>query len=408
MTGALSPTTPEGVLDAVARALVDGQRLDIVGQGTKRGWGSPSRSNRVLDLSGLAGITLYEPDELVLSARAGTPMATIEAALAAQRQMLAFEPIDMSGIYGHGLGAGTIGGAVACNLAGPRRIKAGAARDHLLGFHAVSGRGEAFKSGGRVVKNVTGYDLSKLIAGSFGTLAVMTEVTVKVLPAPEKSRTVAIYGLDETAATEAMAAALNSPHEVSGAAHLPLGAAQGSQVGYVRAAARAVTAIRVEGPGPSVEHRCAALRAELARFGPVEELHSMNTAKLWREIRDVAPLLPDGSRDLWRLSVPPAAGPAVLAELFFGAGLDRGAYLMDWGGGLIWLALPPRPGDHLPIRAAASAAGGHATLIRASAETRATVPIFQPEPPAVTALSARVREAFDPAGVLGARTREAV
>jgi glycolate oxidase FAD binding subunit len=402
MTGTLSPATPDAVLDAVRAALADGHKLAIAGQGTKRGLGRPTATNRILDLSGLAGILLYEPDELVLSARAGTPMAAIEAALAEQRQMLAFEPMDMSGIYGHGRGAGTIGGALACNLAGPRRIKAGAARDHLLGFHAVSGRGEAFKSGGRVVKNVTGYDLSKLICGSHGTLAVLTEVTVKVLPAPEKSRTVVIYGLDETAATEAMAAALNSPHEVSGAAHLPQPAAQHSRVGYVRAAARSVTALRVEGPGPSVEHRCAALRAELARFGPVEELHSMNTRTLWREIRDVAPLLPDAARDLWRLSVPPASAPAVLADLFFGAGLDRGAYLMDWGGGLIWLTLPPRLGDHVAIRAAVAASGGHATLIRASVETRAAVPVFHPEPPALAALSQRVRAAFDPHGILSA------
>ena len=165
-------------------------------------------------------------------------------------------------------GAGTIGGALSCNLAGPRRLKAGAARDHFLGFKAVSGRGEAFQAGGRVVKNVTGYDLCKLLAGAHGTLAVLTEVTIKVLPAPEKSRTVLIYGLDDGGAILALSRALNSPHEVSGAAHLPAAVAARSTVDFVAGSGRAVTAIRVEGPGPSVEHRCEALAPRTAGCRP--------------------------------------------------------------------------------------------------------------------------------------------
>ncbi|MCW5774572.1 MAG: FAD-binding protein, partial [Rhodospirillaceae bacterium] len=273
MTVSLSPSTPEQVLDAVQQALAAEAPLEIVGHGTKRGWGRPVKSNRVLDLSKLAGITLYEPDELVLSAKAGTPMAEIEALLAEHNQMLAFEPPfffpPAAGSEPAGARGDTLGGVVACNLSGPRRIKAGAARDHVLGLRAVNGRGEAFKAGGRVMKNVTGYDLPKLLCGSFGTLAVMTEITVKVLPAPEKARTVLVLGLSDSEARDAMAAALNSPHDVSGAAHLPEAVAARSGVSYVRRAGRAVTAIRVEGFGPSVEARCQALRGLLVGFGVV-------------------------------------------------------------------------------------------------------------------------------------------
>ena len=445
MTTTLSPTSADDVLAAIQEALAQEAPLEIVGGGTKRGWGRPVKSNRILDLSGLRGVTLYEPDELVLSAKAGTPLDEIETLLGEHKQMLAFEPPDLGAIYGFpsplgGEGQGvrgrpreasgafpsppaplpqggrgaTLGGVIACNLSGPRRIKAGAARDHFLGFHAVSGRGEAFKAGGRVMKNVTGYDLAKLICGSFGTLAVMTEITVKVLPAPEKARTVLLLGLDDSDARDAMAAALNSPREVSGAAHLPRKAAARSAVDYVRGAGHAVTALRVEGFGPSVEARCKALRDLLAGFGASEELHTMNSANLWREIRDVAPLLPDSAAqgagqaalDLWRLSVPPASGAPIMASLVFGdrssGGIANDSYFYDWGGGQIWLAMPPANPVKTAamIRAAVSSSGGHATLMRASEQTRETASAFQPEMPAVAALSQRLKDAFDPKRIL--------
>ncbi len=402
MSTALSPTTADDVLAAVRAAAAEASPLEIVGGGTKRGWGRPVKSNRILDLSGLSGVTLYEPDELVLSARAGTPLAEIEALVAGHRQMLAFEPPDWAPLFATAGGSGgrqTIGGILACNMAGPRRIKAGAARDFLLGFHAVNGLGEAFKSGGRVVKNVTGYDLSKLICGSFGTLAVMTDITIKVLPAPEKTRTVLVYGLDEAAAIAAMAEAMNSQHEVSAAAHLPAAIAARAAVDYVRDAGKPVTALRVEGHGPSVEHRCGALRDLLKRHGATEELHSLRAVRLWREIRDVVPLLPDPARDLWRLSVPPSGGPAVAAAIR--ARLDA-EMVFDWAGGLIWIAVPPdAPAAAAAlIRNAVAPGGGQATLMRASAQSREAVPPFQPEAAAVAALSQRVREAFDPNKIL--------
>lgn len=428
----LSPTSADDVLAAVQQAFAQEQPLEIVGGGTKRGWGRPVKSNRILDLSRLSGVTLYEPEELVLSAKAGTPMAEIEALLAANKQMLAFEPPDLAGVFGlappQGAGAPqgkalisealpsgairpyprqTLGGVIACNLSGPRRIKAGAARDHFLGFHAVSGRGEAFKAGGRVMKNVTGYDLPKLLCGSFGTLAVMTEITVKVLPAPEKARTVLLIGLDDTDARDAMAAALNSPHEVSGAAHLPRKVAARSSVSYVRGAAQAVTALRVEGFGPSVEARCKALRELLASFGPSEELHSMNSTTLWREIRDVAPLLPEPAAqgavlDLWRLSVPPASGAPIMASLVMGEGFANDGYFYDWGGGQIWLAVPrAKPSaTAATIRGLVESTHGQAALVHTSDETRELVSVFQREPPALAAISNRLKEAFDPKGIL--------
>ena len=398
MTESLKPESAAQVVDAVEWAAAEEQPLEVLGRASKRGLGRPVQASRGLDLSGLAGITLYEAEELVLSAGAGTPLAEITAALTEKNQELAFEPPDLGPLLGGEAGAGSIGGVLACTLAGPRRIKAGAARDHFLGVSAVSGRGEAFKSGGRVVKNVTGYDLCKLMAGSYGTLAAMTDVTVKVLPAAEKTRTVLLLGLDDAGALAAMTRALGSAHEVSGAAHLPAALAAGSDVSYVREAGGAVTALRVEGTGPSVEYRCAALRRELADLGESEELHGHNSAVFWQELRDVRPFVTQPERLVWRISVPPQAGPQVVAAL---AGGEGALYYLDWGGGLVWLALPAsKDGGHEAVRAALRDCGGHATLIRGPETLRAAVPVFQPQDSAMAALTKRVKDGFDPRRVL--------
>ena len=400
----LRPSDPQQVADIVAWAVAEGTGLEVIGGGTKRGLGRPARPVHVLDVSGVAGITNYEPAELVLTAAAATPMSEIEAAVAANSQMLAFEPGDLGLLYGVAAGGATLAGVVACNLSGPRRVKAGAARDHLLGFDAVNGRGERFKAGGRVVKNVTGYDLCKLLAGSYGTLAVLTELTVKVLPAPEKTRTVLVYGLDDVGASAAMTAALGSSHEVSGAAHLPAPIAATSAVDYVAGAGQAVTALRVEGVAPSVVARCAALMAELAGFGPVEELHGTNSMTLWAALRDVAPFVGGGhslwgGHTIWRLSVPPRAGHAVVAAIL----RDRaGVAYYDWGGGLIWLALDPASVDAgaVGVRAAVALHGGHATLVRAPDAVREAVAVFEPQPDGLARLTERVKDGFDPRRVL--------
>src|SRR5687767_3416806 len=221
MAETFKPANADEVRDVVAWAAAEERPLEIIGHGSKRGVGRPVQAEHTLDLSGLAGITLYEPEELVLSACAGTPLREIELLLKQRGQMLAFEPMDFGPLFGRARGRGTIGGVLAANASGPRRLKAGAARDHVLGIHAVSGRGEAFKSGGRVVKNVTGYDLSKGLAGSWGTLAVVTDVTFKVLPRPEAVATLVIAGLDDARAVTTLCEAMGTPWEISGAAHLP-------------------------------------------------------------------------------------------------------------------------------------------------------------------------------------------
>jgi glycolate oxidase FAD binding subunit len=308
--------------------------------------------------------------------------------------------MDYGPLLGVAAGSGTVGGALAANLSGPRRIKAGAARDHFLGVHAVSGRGETFKSGGRVVKNVTGYDLCKLLAGSWGTLAAMTDVTVKTLPRAETEETVLLFGLDDAAAGRAMLDAMGSSADVSGAAHLP--AAVAGRMGAVGSGG-AVTAFRLEGVAPSVVHRRRLLEALPGPFGGLDTLDAGASRALWQAIRDVTPFAadgPSGARHVWRISTAPTQGPRLGSTLAAQGGAE---ILYDWGGGLIWAALPPSDdaGAAL-VRATVAAAGGHSTLIRAPAAVRAAVAVFTPEPAAVTALTKRLRDGFDPRGVLNA------
>ncbi|MDE2229536.1 MAG: glycolate oxidase subunit GlcE [Alphaproteobacteria bacterium] len=378
------PTDEKQLVDIVAAAVAGEQPLEVVAGGSKRGLGRPLQLPHTLDVTGFSGIRQYEPEELVLTAGAATPLTEIERALTARRQMLAFEPGDWRAPLGSSATDQTLGGVIACNLAGPRRIRQGAARDHFLGVAAVSGRGEAFKAGGRVVKNVTGYDLCKLLAGSYGTLAVMTEVTVKVLPAPEATRSVVFVGLDDARAVAAMIHGLNSSHELSGAAHLP------------KVDGRARTALRVEGPAPSVEARSAALCGELKQFGAADILGDADSVKLWTAVRNVDPLAA-GGRAIWRVSLAPTGAPAFLAAVRGALDID---YILDWGGGLVWLAVQgAQDGGAGPIRAALGGRG-NATLVRAPLALRAAVPIFEPLPPAVAALTARVKDSFDPKRIL--------
>ena len=395
MTDILKPRDAKQVEDAVQWALDHEKTLEVVGQGSKRAIGRPSQTDLTLDLSGLTGVTLYEPAELVLSARAGTPLSEIEALLEQNGQELAFEPIDYGPLLGGQAGQGTLGGAIAANLSGPRRIKAGAARDHFLGFSAVTGRGDTVKSGGRVVKNVTGYDLSKLMAGSWGTLAAMTDVTIKVLPKAETEATVLVEGLDDAKAGAAMAAAMGSPYDVSGAAHLPDHVASWFD-GLPKPAA--ATVLRLEGFAASVTPRKEALAALMKPFGPVVLLEENESRALWRSIRAVRPFAGAAAqaRPLWRISVAPAQGHR-LASLITPAA----QMFYDWGGGLVWVAMPfENEPDAGSIRRAVAEIGGHATLVRAPASVRATVEVFQPEVPAVAALTRRVKESFDPKRVL--------
>jgi glycolate oxidase FAD binding subunit len=404
MADTVQPRDAKDVEAAVQWALAEGKTVEIVGHGSKRAIGRPAQTDLTLDLSTLTGVTLYEPEELVLSAKAGTPLAEIEALLAANGQQLAFEPMDYAGIFGGVAGRGTIGGVLAANVSGPRRIKSGAGRDHFLGFCAVSGRGETFKSGGRVVKNVTGYDLCKLIAGSWGTLAAMTEVTIKVLPRPETEQTLVVRGLEPARAIEAMTSAMGSSCDVSGAAHLPAGVAVRVEAGVI--AADAVTALRLEGFSPSVAERKRMLEALMQPFGELATLEAPASRALWAAVRDVAPFAADrsnrsarqGEQPLWRISTAPSRGAELAAMI---ASAAQAQMFYDWAGGLIWVALGAcdDAGAALVQRAVA-ATGGHATLVRAPASVRAAIDVFAPQDAAVAALTKRVKESFDPRGVL--------
>ncbi|WP_353390864.1 FAD-binding protein [Ruegeria sp. HU-ET01832] len=359
----MKPRTEAELAETVA-GLQDPVR--IAGGGT-RGIGGPEMT---IETGGLSGITLYEPGALTVVAQAGTPVAEIEAALEAEGQQLAFEPMDHRGLLGTN-GAPTIGGVVAANISGPRRIQAGACRDFLLGVRYVDGKGQVVKNGGRVMKNVTGYDLVKLMGGSWGTLGVLTEVSLKVLPKPQAVATLAVRVADASRAVGALSAALKSPFEVSGAAFDP-------QDGHAL--------LRIEGFADSVAYRVGQLKSVLAEYGDVAERDG--SAEIWQAIRDVS-AFHGHEGDVWRISVKPSDAPGIAARL----GADQ--TLFDWGGGLIWALV--RKGDDL--RARLGAFDGHATLVRAAAETVEALGRFQPESAGIQALTQSIRQRFDPRGL---------
>jgi len=403
--GAMSRFAPadlDELRDAVGEALAVEEPLEVVAGGSKRGFGRPLQLPRLLDLSRLAGIRDYQPSELILTAGAATPIEEIDAALAEAGQMLAFEPPDLGALFGLPEAVArqrTLGGALACNLSGPRRIKAGAARDHFLGFRGVSGRGEVFKAGGKVVKNVTGYDLCKLMAGSFGTLAALEEVTVKVLPRPEALSTVMLWGLDPLPAVRALSRALASPHEISGAVYIPAPSTTGLMS---LPGSTAVAALRLEGPDPSVTFRRERLLAELGSDCEATSLDDESSIPFWQAVRDVLPLAGSGDRAIWRVSVAPSRG-GELGEAI-ARRLDTSWYL-DWAGGLVWAAIAgAEDGGAAVIRDAIRGADGrgtgHATLIKGSPELRRAVPVFEPQLPALAALVRRIKESFDPCRIL--------
>jgi glycolate oxidase FAD binding subunit len=377
-----APTTVDEVRDAVRDALAAKTALELRGRGTKARLGRLTTTTATLDLSGLAGVTIYEPEELVITLAPGTPRAEVEALLAERGQMLAFEPPDLGPLLGEPADADTIGGAIGINAAGPRRLKVGAARDFVLGVKGVSGFGETFKSGGRVMKNVSGYDLSKLVTGAFGTLAALTEVTLKVLPRPETSMTLVASGLEDAPACAALRKAASHPAEASGFAFLPGPVAASCPVDAIASPAASATLIRLEGAAATLPARANAL-ADVLGAGNISRLGDDETAALWREIRDIAAFAPPTETPLWRLSVPPSDAPEVLAAN------PSPFTLLDWAGGLIWIASskPPRT------------ARGTAMLTRASDDSRARLPFLTAPDDALARLVKRVKAGFDPKGI---------
>ena len=398
----LKVSDAKDVEQAVRAAIASEQPLDIVGGGSKRAVGQPMATNAVLDLSALNAVKSYEPNELIITLEAGVPLADAIALIDSKNQHFAFEPVDTVPLLG-GAARGTIGGMIASGLAGPRRVKAGGARDHLLGAHAVSGFGDSFKTGGKVVKNVTGYDLCKLLAGSWGTLAVMTEVTLKVMPKPECERTLVLRDLDDVAANRAMTAALGSPFDVTGAAHVPASSLRSEVEGLDRLGSprEAVTLLRLEGISASAVHRASALAGTLKAFGTAEILEDAASAAAWGSLRDVLPFAasgPLGAWPVWRIVCPPASGGALGQEL---ARQSGGDVIYDWGGGLIWAALPQTADAQAAlVRRRVDAVGGHAMLLRASEAVRREVDVFHPQGAGLAALAERVRLSFDPKGIL--------
>ena len=383
----LQPATLEDVQAHVQAALAAGEPLEVLGGGSKRAYGRPVQAPRTLSLAGLRGIVDYQPHELILVARAGTPLTEVEAALAEAGQALAFEPP-------HWGATATLGGVLACNLAGPRRFKAGAARDHLLGFQAVTGTGDVVRGGGRVVKNVTGFDLPKLMCGSFGTLAVLTEVVVKVLPRPETERTVLLAGLSDADGSARLIAAARSQLEPSGLAHLPAAVRAPVQAPAVAGLApgTALTALRVEGPEPSVRQRA----ERLSQGGAAAVLEAEASRAFWAALRELEPLAPAPAERVWRFSLAPQSGPALgrrLAEL---AGVR---WYYDWGGALVWAAAPAR---HKPkaLHALARDHGGHAQLVRQGPDCPREEPAFSELTPGQHRLNENLKRAFDPRRIL--------
>ncbi|MCZ8279420.1 MAG: glycolate oxidase subunit GlcE [Acetobacteraceae bacterium] len=381
MSTIIAPTDEAGIIAAVQAAQAAREPLAIEGHGSKRGMLRPVQAARSLSTRALTGITLYRPAELIISARAGTPLAEIEAALAEKDQQLIAESPYLNGVFGTSA-APSIGGVVAANLSGPRRIAWGATRDHVMGLRFINGAGEAIRSGGRVLKNVTGLDLCKLLSGSYGTLGVITEVTLKVLPRPETSATLIIETPDLTSAVAALSAGLGSPFGVSAAAALP-------QRDHV------VAALRLEDFAASVTYRMEKLRGVLGSFGTQRVIEDAESRAFWRSVREVEPLQAMPGEAIWRVSVRPSAGPRIAAA----ADAIGGRAMLDWGGGLVWIAASPSTANHAAISAAAEAEAGTAMLFRAPESLRLAVPVLPEEAAPLAKISARVKEALDPIGL---------
>jgi glycolate oxidase FAD binding subunit len=389
----LTPSTEAEAAELVREHAAKKTPLHIRGGGTRAGFGNVVNAEATLSSSSLSGIVEYNPAEMVITARAGTSVAEIEEALAANGQGMAFEPMDHRGAMGTS-GTPTIGGLFAVNSSGPRRFTAGAARDHLLGIRFVNGAGDVVKAGGKVMKNVTGLDLVKLLAGSHGTLGFLTEVTFKVLPVPKTSTTLVLSGLEDEQAMQALAAAMSLSVEVSGAAHLPE-SVRGRFIGGSLPEG-AATVMRLEGLEASVAVRAEKLAATMAGFGAVGRLDAEQSKTLWREIRDVAPYADGTARPLWRVSMAPSEAWKLVAGLRLRAGID--AYY-DWQGGLVWMRAEADPEAEVLRHGIRTLGGGHATLLRAAPQIRAEVAAFEPQAPAVALLSARLKAKLDPHGI---------
>ncbi|MBS0267385.1 MAG: FAD-binding protein [Proteobacteria bacterium] len=382
----------------IARLAREKRGIEVVGHGALRNTGRVASSDVVLTTSGLKGVTLYEPTELVMSARSGTPVFEIEQILAARGQMLAFEPVDLGPATGAPGGALSIGGVFATNFSGSRRIAVGSARDNLLGVRAVNGRGELFKSGGRVMKNVAGIDVARGLTGSWGTLAVMTEVTFKVAPLPQTMQTLAFVGLPDDLAIEALGIAMATPLEVTGAVHLPKNCAERLKVPKLKGIGQSLTLLRLETFSTSIDERKEKLKTALKVYGKPIELDPEETFGLWSEFRTLSVMPFSTDTSLWRISTLPTKAPEIVAAI---QKFMHAVAFYDWSGALVWLEVPAAAdAGAADVRRAVAVRGGHATLIRAEPEIRSTVDVFEPLKPEIERLTRGIKSAFDPNGLL--------
>ena len=388
----LRPDTVEQVAEAIRDA---SGPLAIEGGGGLTGFGRPTQAEQSLKLDALTGVIEYSPSELYVTFRAGTTLADARAVLAEKKQRLPFDPPDLTGLYGS-RGPATIGGVVAAGLSGPARISVGAARDYLIGVHFVDGSGQAMHGGGRVMKNVTGYDICKLTAGAFGTLGAITDATFKVLPIPPSEVTLAMIGMDDAAGQAALAAAFKSPFEPMAACHLPSAIA----AAMLSAPSNdAVTALKLEGFPESLTYRKHSIREHLPAGVEIIELAVDESQAFWGAVRDVAPFAGQADNALWRISTAPTAAPDLASGL-----IDRlgGQAFYDWAGGLIWLSLPEDSLDAgaAIVRPAVADAGGHATLVRAPETIRAAIDVFEPLASPLRRVTQGLKAEFDPKGLL--------
>lgn len=384
MTMIVTPASKSEIREVVREAKAHSSTIEICGGHSRRGLGGPVQAAIDMSLGEFRGIELYEPGALTMIAKAGTPVRQIDEVLAENRQQLPFEPIDHRHLMGN-TGEPTIGGVVACNASGSRRIQSGGCRDCVLGLSFVDGNGAWVKSGGRVMKNVTGYDLVKLLCGSHGTLGVLTEIAFKVLPRPEHSVTLQLHGLTDIVGIKALSAALGSPYEITAAAHIP---------GDPNTA---ITAIRIDGFGEQIKYRVAKLRAVLRGFGDVDLIDGERNRQFWRKVTDVAYFSGEHG-DVWRISSKPTDGPRIVESL---RSTIECRHYYDLGGGLVWLLVDQNQGSQVEnVRHAVKKFGGHATLVRASDATRSSVAVFEPEHPRIVEISRKIKHSFDPVGIL--------
>jgi glycolate oxidase FAD binding subunit len=337
-----------------------------------------------LSLSKLSGIVLYEPEEMVITVRTGTLLQEIEVALSERKQCLAFEPADIAPLWNLPDGAATIGGTIGAAICGPRRFSAGAPRDHLLGFIGVNGKGERFKAGGKVVKNVTGYDLPKLASGSFGTLFIMTELTLRAVPRAEETICLCVEGLNTTEALATLRQMSASPLDPTALTFLSRDVAQRLNLSPL-----SQTLIRLEGQSAGVAARATDILNALPH--PTRTLKGDDTKRLFSKIASVHPMF-DAEQGLWRVSVPPTSADNVLSHF------APHAFIADWAGGLLWLQLS-QAFSAREVHKYVQDQGGHATWVRQS-PTKDSNDVFPLLDPNLAHLTSRLKDAFDPARIL--------